>query len=201
MTRDSWGAQTLGNLSGLSQKWQWQLENNQNPVSLATIHEALLQQMRSHREGVRNRLQPKDVNAVKDQFFQKRRNSSVADISSPAPRRKCVRTAGILSTIEVASSSNTPAAATESNDQNDLPLDPALLQISVGTFTADETEVRGSETSPQPSPASRALLQTREPTQALSLDAQDATTKNNAKTISDFLTESGSRPDRSRSMV
>ncbi|KAF5596898.1 hypothetical protein FPANT_4210 [Fusarium pseudoanthophilum] len=163
-TRDSWGAQTLENLSGLSQKWEWQSKNNENPISLAKIHEALLQQMRSHREGVRNRLQQKDVNAVKDQFFQKRRNSSVADVSFPGPRN------------------------------------PALLQISVRTSTADETEVRGSETPPQPSPISQAPLETREPTQPLRLDTRDATTTANTENFHDFLAESGFDPDRSQSL-
>ncbi|KAF5669893.1 hypothetical protein FDENT_11406 [Fusarium denticulatum] len=127
--------------------------------------------MTSHREGVRNRLQPKDVNAVKDQFFQKRRSSSAVDVLSSAPRSKRVRTAGTSPTIEVASSSNIPAAATESNDEMDLPLDPALLQISA-----------------------------REPAQPLLLDTRDASTSANTEKIKDFLTESGTQPDRPQSL-
>ncbi|KAF5541354.1 hypothetical protein FNAPI_10260 [Fusarium napiforme] len=168
-TRDSWGAQTLENLSGLSQKWQWQLENNQNPVSLATIHEALLPQIRSHREGVRNRLQPKDINAVKDRFFQKRVNAQW-----PMHRLQL--------------------------HESDLPLDPALLQISVRTSTADETEVRGSVTPPQPSPIPQAPSETREPTQPLRLDPRDATTTTNTENIHNFLAESGIHPDLSQSL-
>ncbi|KAG5819860.1 hypothetical protein H9Q74_001030 [Fusarium xylarioides] len=149
--------------------------------------------MASHREGVRSRLQPKDVNAVKDQFFQKRRNSSVADISS-APPTKRVRTAGTLPTIEVASSSNAAAAATKSNDQIHLVLDPALSQISFTTPTSDDTE------SPQPSQTSQALSQTREPTQPFRFNTRNATTQTNTENIKDFLTESGTHPGRSRSL-
>ncbi|KAG5756722.1 hypothetical protein H9Q70_000700 [Fusarium xylarioides] len=150
--------------------------------------------MASRREGVRSRLQPKDVNAVKDQFFQKRRNSSVADISSPAPPTKRVRTARTLPTIEVASSSNAAAAATKSNDQIHLVLDPALSQISFTTPTSDDTE------SPQPSQTSQALSQTREPTQPFRFNTRNATTQTNTENIKDFLTESGTHPGRSRSL-
>ncbi|PNP59704.1 hypothetical protein FNYG_14835 [Fusarium nygamai] len=199
-TRGSWVTQVLEALSGLSQKWERQSKNSQSPVSLEQIHDALLHQMESHREALQKRLQPNDVKAVTNQLFQKRRNSSVADVLSPAPRSKRIRTAGTSPTIEVASSSNIPAAATESNNQVDLPLDPALLQISARTSTADETEVRGSGTPPQTSPASQAPSQTREPTESLHLDTRDATTNTNTEKINDFLAESGTHPNRSESL-
>ncbi|KAF5535190.1 hypothetical protein FMEXI_10941 [Fusarium mexicanum] len=192
--------QVLEAVSGLSGKWHRHSKNNQTPVSLEQIHEALLQQMESHRKGFQKRLQPNDIKVVSNQLFQKRRNSSVVDLSSPAPRNKRVRTAGTLPTIEVASSSNMAAVATEPIDQIDLVLDPALSQTPVTTPTHDETEAGGSGTPPQPSPATQALSQTREPAQPLRLDTRDTTTKTNTEKIKDSSTQSGTHPDRSQSL-